>query len=80
MRTKLTLHLEERLVRRARSYARRTGKSVSEVVAGFFSRLDAPESPPRRELTPAVRRLAGSLAGSSLGQANYRKHMEEKYR
>ena len=80
MQTKLTLRLEENLIRRAKSYARRSGKSVSELVADLFSRLSAPDSPPQRELTPVMRRLAGSLAGSSLDQADYRKHLEDKYR
>ena len=56
------------------------GKSVSELVADLFSRLSAPDSPPQRELTPVVRRLAGSLAGSSLDKADYCKHLDDKYR
>jgi len=80
MQTKLTLRLEDKLIRRAKIYARRSGKSVSELVADLFSRLSAPDSAPQRELTPVVRRLAGSLAGSSVDKADYRKHLEDKYR
>jgi hypothetical protein len=80
MQTKLTLRLDEKLIRRAKNYAHRNGKSVSELVAELFLRLDASDSPSQRELTPVVRRLAGSLAGSSVNTADYRKHLEDKFR
>lgn len=80
MQTKLTLRLEERLIRRAKSYARQSGKSLSELVADLFSRLAAPDAPPERELTPAVRKLAGALAGRPLAREDYRAHLEKKHR
>jgi streptomycin 6-kinase len=79
MQTKLTLRLEDRLIRRAKSYAKRSGKSVSELVADLFSRLSSPEPAPPRDLTPVVKRLAGALAGRSLDKADYRRHLEDKY-
>ncbi len=80
MHTKLTLRLEEKLIQRAKSYARRSGKSVSELVADLFARLSAAEKPPERELTTVVQRLAGSLAGSKVSKADYRKYLQDKYR
>lgn len=80
MQTKLTLRLEDKLIRRAKSYAKRSGKSVSELVADLFSRLSSPEAKPPRDLTPVVRRLAGALAEKSLDKSDYRKHLEDKYR
>ena len=83
MQTKLTLRLEQRLIRRAKAYARRTGKSVSELVADFFGRLDAPagERPPRVVAqSPAVQSLVGALAGARLDEADYRAHLVEKHR
>lgn len=79
MQTKLTLRLEDRLIRRAKSYAKRSGKSVSELVADLFSRLTTPETNSPRDLTPVVRRLAGALAGRSLDKGDYRKHLADKY-
>lgn len=82
MQTKLTLRLEQRLIRRAKAYARRTGKSVSELVADFFGRLEAPTEPRATEFqanSPAVRSLIGALAGSSLDEAEYRVHLAEKH-
>jgi hypothetical protein len=79
MQTKLTLRLEDALIRRAKRYAQRSGKSVSELVADLFSRLSTLEPPPPRDLTPVVRRLAGALAGKPLDTAAHRKHLEDKY-
>ena len=82
MQTKLTLRLEERLIRRAKAYARRTGKSVSELVAEFFGRLEAPREGGRlpEARSPAVRSLLGALAGTGADERDYRDHLEEKHR
>lgn len=83
MQTKLTLRLEQRLIRRAKAYARRTGKSVSELVADFFGRLDPPAEEPTAQgvaKSPAVQSLVGALAGSRLDEGDYRDHLAEKHR
>ena len=81
MQTKLTLRLDARLIRRAKAYAQRTGKSVSSIVADFFARLHEPE--PRsgrvRLVSPAVRSLAGALAGKSVDEDDYRDYLSEKH-
>ena len=71
MQTKLTLRLEQRLVRRAKAYARRTGKSVSELVADFFGHLDLPlgeTGPQVVAQSPAVQSLVGVLRGARLDE------------
>lgn len=83
MQTKLTLRLEQRLIKRAKAYARRSGKSVSELVAEFFGRLEALPEPPSPKLTarsPAVQSLVGALAAGNVDEADYRAHVAEKYR
>jgi len=83
VQTKLTLRLEQRLIRRAKAYARRTGKSVSELVADFFGRLDAPTEGAPTDVaaqSPAVQSLVGALARSRLDEADYRAHLVEKHR
>ena len=83
MQTKLTLRLEQRLIRRAKAYARRTGKSVSELVADFFSRLEAPAdeaTPGVVAQSPAVQSLVGALARARVDEADYRAHLAEKHR
>src|SRR2546422_429485 len=82
MQTKLTLRLGQRLIRRAKAYARRTGKSVSELVADFFGRLETPAEGSTPEVvaqSPAVQSLVGALAGAELDEADYRAHLVEKH-
>jgi hypothetical protein len=79
-RTKLTLRLDPGLIQRAKIYARRSGKSVSQMVADFFARPSAePAGGDLPELTPKVRALKGALRGA-LDREDHRRHLEEKYR
>ena len=78
MHTKLTLRLDERLIRNAKRHSRRTGKSVSQLVADFFTLIDADEEMPGSDLTPRVRALIGSLRGAGVTEEEYRRHLVEK--
>ena len=52
MQTKLTLRLDDQLVKDAKQHARQTGKSLSQMVTEYFSAVTSPEAAPS-ELTPA---------------------------
>ena len=80
MQTKLTLRLDDRLIRRAKAYAQRSGKSLSELVADLFLRLQAPATEAPEARSPAVRSLAGALAGHDLDREDHRRHLLEKHR
>lgn len=80
MQTKLTLRLEDRLIRRAKAYAQRSGKSLSELVADLFTRLQAPTAETSEPQSPAVRSLAGALEGKTLDREAYRAHLARKHR
>jgi hypothetical protein len=79
MQTKLTLRLDDALIHRAKSYARKSGKSVSQIVAGYFSLLDDKPVKDTSEITPIVRSLKGSLKGAKVGKKDYHKYLEEKH-
>lgn len=79
MQTKLTLRLDDELINRAKSYAKKKGKSVSQIVAGYFSVLDAEPERETSEFTPLVRSLKGSLKGAKVGKKDYQEYLEEKY-
>jgi hypothetical protein len=79
MQTKLTLRLDDKLINQAKSYAEKSGKSVSQIVAGFFSLLDTEPEKEKSEFTPLVRSLKGSLKGAKVGKKDYHKYLEEKY-
>jgi hypothetical protein len=80
MQTKLTLRLDDDLVRKVKAYARRSGKSVSSLVADFFALLGPRNDRDGKELTPAVRSLLGALGDSRLSERSYRRHLEDKHR
>lgn len=80
MNTKLTLRLDDRLIRRAKRYSRRSGKSVSQLVADYFSLIDAEEEIPGTKVSPRVRSLIGGFKGATATEEDHRRHLEEKYR
>lgn len=77
MNTKLTLRMEENLIQKAKRYAEKSGKSVSQLVADFFSALGNYSQDD--SLSPNVRALKGVLKESSSSKEDYRKHLEDKY-
>ncbi len=80
MQTKLTLRLDDRLIRRAKAYAQRSDKSLSELVADLFARLQAPAPDETEPQSPAVRSLAGALEGEDLDRETYRAYLAHKHR
>ena len=80
MDTKLTLRLDEALIRRAKRHSARSGKSVSRLVADYFSLIDATDNEAAGELTPRVHSLVGVLAAASADERDYRTHLLEKHR
>ena len=79
MQTKLTLRLEQNLIDRAKAYSRRSGKSVSQLVADYFALMDTPDQQQSSELTPLVRSMKGSLRDADLSEEDYRRYLSEKY-
>lgn len=78
MQTKLTLRMDDQLVRAAKQHARQAGCSVSQMVSDYFAAIAAAESP-QSPLTPNVSRLMGALKEAGLDEADYRAHLEGKY-
>ena len=79
MHNKLTLRLDDRLIRHAKMIAKRRGKSVSQMVAEYFALLASRSSKNAGELSPTVRSLKGILKESGLERETHRQHMEDKY-
>jgi hypothetical protein len=80
MQTKLTLRLDETLILKAKRYSNKSGKSVSQLVADYFTLIDAGFESGERELTPRVKSLLGALAGTRVTETDYRRHLEQKHR
>lgn len=76
--TKLTLRLDEELIGRAKRHSKRSGKSVSKLVADYFALIDDDSITP--DVTPRVRSLRGALAGAKLDERDYRRYLKDKHR
>jgi hypothetical protein len=61
MDTKLTLNIDQDTVKRAKSYARKRGRSLSDIVENYFKALARKTDVPNAELTPKVKSLLGSF-------------------
>lgn len=78
MNTKLTLRIDEAVVRKAKIEAKRRGKSVSRMVAEFIESIGSrPES--EKLLPPTTASLVGILKGQEISENDYKEHLQEKY-
>ncbi len=80
MNTKLTLRLDDALIRSAKRYSERTGKPLSQLVADYFALIEAQDKLADAPLTPRVRSLLGALAHAPVNAEDYRRHLEDKHR
>jgi hypothetical protein len=78
MNTKLTLRMDVELIRTAKLEAGRRGKSVSQIVGEFFDSL-ASGRRVQSKLPPITAALVGTLKARGVTEADYRKHLQEKY-
>ena len=79
MTTKLTLRIDEKLIKAAKKYSAQKGKSVSKLVTEYFQLITNEKLKEEKSLTPTVRSLKGILKGKELTEQDYKKHLEEKY-
>ncbi len=78
MNTKLTLRMDKALVLRAKSEAKNRGKSVSRMVGEFIDSLSKVKST-EQKLPPVTASLVGLLRGRRVSEADYKKHLRERY-
>lgn len=77
MHTKLTLRMDDALVERAKTQAAQRGKSVSQMFGEFVASLGT--SRRGGNLPPVTGSLLGIMSGRRVSEADYRKHLREKY-
>jgi len=78
MNTKLTLRMDETIVRKAKIEAKRRGKSVSRMVAEFIESIGLQQDS-EKELPPTTASLVGILKGKEISEEDYKTHLREKY-
>ena len=78
MNTKLTLRMDENIIRKAKIEAKRRGKSVSRLVAEFIESIGL-EQISEKNIPPTTASLVGILKGKEISEEDYKKHLREKY-
>lgn len=82
MSTKLTLRLDDGVIKKAKKRARTRGVSLSRMVEDYFKSVAEMEQLEVRE-SPVLYEIAGVLRGKTKAEkpkSEYRKHLSEKYR
>ncbi|MEW6032130.1 MAG: DUF6364 family protein [Bacillota bacterium] len=71
MHRKLTLRLDEALIHKMKRISKKSGKSVSRMVADYFSLIGHELDPDRKEITPRIRSLYGALADAKVSEDDH---------
>ncbi len=79
MQTKLTLRLNDELIKYAKEFAGDHGKSVSELVEDYFFALKAQTRRGQEDLPEIVRKLRGAAKGPA-DERDYYRYLDEKHR
>lgn len=79
MQSKLTLRVEEAVIRKAKLLAKKRGTSVSRIFGDFIS--NQTEDLPIEDLPPVTASMLGVLRkeGNDVDEEDYRKHLENRY-
>lgn len=78
MTTKLTLTLDDKVIKGAKRYAKASGRSVSELVESYFKSLTALNEVQADELSPSIRSLMGSFKAPA--DFDYKKVLKDEKR
>jgi len=79
MATKLTLTVEKSVIERAKSYAKKTGRSLSEIIENYLASLTQERSDTK--LSPKLGKIVGviKLPNDFDEEAERRSALEEKH-
>jgi formiminotetrahydrofolate cyclodeaminase len=59
MTTKLTLTVEKSVIERAKSYAKNTGRSLSQIIESYLETITKEDE--NREMSPKLRKIVGAV-------------------
>jgi hypothetical protein len=79
MQTKLTLRMDEAMIRKAKRIARKRGTSVSRIFSNYISEVDDDQE--LEDLGEITSSMIGALRGVEIKDAReeYHNHLEKKY-
>jgi len=75
---KLTLSVDDVVIKAAKEWARVRGLSVSRMVSTFLMSVITSKQPPD-EMPPILKRMAGILEKEEMLTKDYYNHLESKY-
>lgn len=76
MNTKLTLTIEQSIIQKAKDYAKKKGRSLSDIVENYLKAITKEELEENIEITPVVKSLRGSF--KALGNVDYKKELTKR--
>lgn len=81
MKTKLTLRLDEKLIKQAKKYAGEKGVSLSSLVAHYFAAIQkqTEKKTGQPELPPVTASLSGILKGKDIDEKEYKLYLGKKH-
>ncbi|MFC2116195.1 DUF6364 family protein [Bacteroidota bacterium] len=75
MNTKLTLTIEQRIITKAKKYAKKRGRSLSDIVENYLKAITREKDDSEVEISPLVKSLHGSFKVPS--DFDYKKELEK---
>ena len=75
MNTKLTLTIEQAVIKKAKKYAREKGRSLSDIIENYLKVITDEQVEDDIELTPIVKSLKGSFKAPD--SFDYKKELTE---
>ena len=81
MDNKLTLKLDNQVIEKAKSYAKKKNTSLSKLIEAYLQFLTSGNKTDSEEISPLVKSLSGVLDASKSAdnKAAYKKHLLKKY-
>ena len=77
MNTKLTLTIEQEIIKRAKSYAKKKNRSLSDIIENYLKTLTKEEQKQKENnLSPIVKSLKGSFKMSK--NLDYKKELQKR--
>ncbi len=75
MNTKLTLTIEQTIIERAKKYAKKKGRSLSDIIENYLKVITKEENKTNIEITPLTKSLRGSFKAPK--DFNYKKELSK---
>lgn len=81
MKTKLTLTIEQDVIKTAKEYAQNRNRSLSDIIENYLKSLTKEDKDKKTKLSPTIQSLKGffKMPENSDYKEELRKSLEEKY-